>query len=89
MINNIYVLKNTLARRYNDIMTYPTDEYAKARIKEFAEKSGTLNLTETELYRVGSMDVEEGRLIPLEEPIKINLEIDKKQTATEILEGSK
>ena len=89
MINNIYVLKNTLARRYNDIMTYPTDEYAKARIKEFAEKSGQLNLEETELYRIGSMDVEQGRIIPLEEPIKIDLEIDKKQTATEILEGSK
>lgn len=75
MINNIYSLKNILSGRYNDIFEYPTDAYAEARVKEWAgrENSG-LRLDEVELYRLGTVDVESGKIVSLEEPILIQFD---------------
>lgn len=77
MVNNIYSLKNVLSARFNDIFEYPSDAYAEARVKEAAEKNPeNIKLEELELYRLGAIEVETGKITAMEKPIKI--EITKK-----------
>lgn len=74
MINNIYSLKNILSGRFADVFTYPTDAYAEARVKEIAEKNQEqFKLEELELYRLGCIEVETGKLSSLEEPLLIEI----------------
>lgn len=75
MINNIYSIKNILSKRFNDIFEYPTDEFAKQRVTEIAQKNPEyIRIDESELYRVGCIDVENGIITPLSTPVLINLE---------------
>lgn len=75
MINNIYSIKNILSKRFNDIFEYPTDEFAKQRVTEIAKRNPEyIRIDESELYRVGCIDVETGCITPLAEPVLINLE---------------
>lgn len=75
MINNIYSIKNILSKRFNDIFEYPTDEFAKQRVTEIATKNPEyIRIDESELYRVGCIDVETGVITPLSTPVLINLE---------------
>lgn len=72
MVNNIYCLKNVLSGRFADIFEFPTDAYAEARVKEAAAKSPEhFNLDELELYRLGAIEVETGKITSMEEPILI------------------
>lgn len=75
MVNNIYSLKNVLSGRYGDIFEYPTDNYAKARVEELGKAHPeAVKLDEVELYRIGCIDVETGKIVPMEEPIEIKLD---------------
>lgn len=59
MKNNLYVLYNTLSCRYGDVMAYPSDAFCVARMVD-AEGKGFVTRSETEICRVGSIDVETG-----------------------------
>lgn len=74
MTNNIYVMKNVLSQRYNDVMQYPTDDYASKRITEFAKLNQQFKLEETELYKVAVIDIETGKVTALENPVLIEIE---------------
>lgn len=83
MINNIYSLKNVLSGRFNDIFEFPTDSFAEARVKEFAEKNTNFNLKENELYRIGAIEVETGLITALTEPLLIKIDLKKGTIETE------
>ena len=88
MINNIYSLKNVLSGRFADIFEYPTDAYASERVKEASQKNPEyIKLDENELYRLGTIEVESGKIVPLAEPVLIKIDnksiIEKEEEATE------
>lgn len=58
MKNNIYVLYNNLSGRYGDVMAYPSDGFALQRLKPVLEQQKLLS--ETELCRIGTIDIETG-----------------------------
>lgn len=62
MVNNVYVVYNTLSKRYGDVVAYPSDSFAIARLQKPLSASG--DLSEFELCRVGSVDVETGVITP-------------------------
>lgn len=68
MENNIYVVYNTLSKRYGDVVAYPTDSFALARLQPVLSRNG--DLKEFELCRVGVVDVETGVLTP-SNPVRI------------------
>lgn len=61
MKNNVYVVYNTLSKRYGDVVAYPSDAFALARLQPVLS-SGQNKLSEYELCRVGVIDVETGVL---------------------------
>lgn len=68
MENNVYVVYNTLSKRYGDVCAYPTDAFALARLQPVLSRNG--DLKEFELCRVGVVDVESGVLTP-SNPVRI------------------
>lgn len=79
MTNNIYAIYNILSKRYNDIFQYPTDEFARQRIQEVGRNHPEiLRLDESELYKLGSFDVETGEFIKLEKPVQIEMQKPEK-----------
>lgn len=84
MKNNLYVLYNNLSKRYGDVFCSPTDEFASRQLAQlFNHQSGGLTRGETELCRVGAIDIEDGVVIALNAPVRIDvplsdsLDIDK------------
>lgn len=73
MINNVYTIYNKKSCRYGDVMAFPTDDFAIARIKEF----NGIKEDEHELCRIGTIDIESGVLSTIN-PIRIpfNLELN-------------
>ena len=71
MLNNVYVLYNNLAKRYNDVFAYPTDEFAAARLREAYPAP---RLEELELCRVGTYSLETG-IFETHAPIRVPLGI--------------
>ena len=69
MENNVYVVYNTLSKHYGDVMAYPSDAYALARLQPVLSSNGS-KLSEFELCRVGRIDVESGVLTP-SNPVRI------------------
>lgn len=74
MTNNIYVTKNVLSKRFEQVMEYATDEFAAKRVAEYAKVAPNFKLDETELYKVAVIDIESGRVTALEEPVKVKIE---------------
>lgn len=74
MTNNIYVFYNTLSRRYGDVIAYPSDDFAKARISN-SVKAGKLDISELELCRVATIDISTGVITPCA-PLRIDIPLD-------------
>lgn len=55
MKNYIYVLFNTLSKRYESVMSFPSDGMAIHRLSQ-----GNIDKKEYELCRIGSIDIESG-----------------------------
>lgn len=67
MENNVYVLYNKLSQRYGDVVAYPTDAFALARLQQTLRGQ----LSEYELCKIGSISVETGTIKP-QPPLRIN-----------------
>ena len=76
MKNNIYILFNKIALRYGDVINYPTDQFAVNRLKKIMENpdSGILR-EETMLFRIGSVDLENGFLTTENSPVPIPFDV--------------
>ena len=72
MTNGLYCLYNKLSLRYGDVIAYPSDGYASARVTDMA-KRGAFVLSETELVKVGSIDIETGVVTALPAPLRVPL----------------
>lgn len=57
MKNYVYVLFNTLSKRYESVMSFPSDSMALHRLS-----SGGIDKKEFEICRVGSISIETGVL---------------------------
>lgn len=68
MTNNVYVLYNKESLRYGDVMAYPTDGFALARLQEGLKPS---MLSELELCRIGTIDIDTGVIVPSGSPVRI------------------
>lgn len=55
MKNYVYVLYNVLSKRYESVMSFPSDGMALHRLS-----NGGIDKKEFELCRVGSIDIESG-----------------------------
>ncbi len=78
MKNNVYVFYNNLSRRYGDVFCAPTDEFAGRQIAlMFQNPNCTVRREETEVCRVGTIDVETGVVISSDAPIRIDIPFDK------------
>lgn len=77
MKNNVYVFYNNLSRRYGDVFCAPTDEFAGRQIAlMFSNPNCTVRREETEVCRVGTIDVECGVMIASDAPIRIDIPSD-------------
>ena len=72
MTNGLYCLYNKLSLRYGDVVAYPSDGFASARVTDMA-KRGAFVLSETELVKVGSIDIESGVVTALSAPVRVPL----------------
>ena len=63
MTNNLYSIHNTLSARFGDVVAYPSDGYALARIQSAFKAHGD-SLTEFQVFNVGSIDIETGVVVP-------------------------
>lgn len=72
MTNGLYCLYNKLSLRYGDVVAYPSDGFASARVNDMA-KRGAFVLAETELVKVGDIDIENGVLTALPAPVRVPL----------------
>lgn len=92
MKNNLYVIYNTLSKRYGDVIASPTDEYCRQVVQRGLMSNKDINLLEYELCRVGSVDVETGVVESFGAPVRIDWlasvekdEIDVDKMSTEVL----
>lgn len=65
MINYLYVLYNVLSKRYESVMSFPSDGMALHRLAQ-----GGIDKKEFELCRIGSISIETGEVIP-EAPVRL------------------
>ena len=72
MTNGLYCLYNKLSLRYGDVVAYPSDGFASARVTDMA-KRGAFVLNETELVKVGEIDIENGVVSALSAPVRVPL----------------
>ena len=78
MKNNLYTLYNKLSLRYGEVMTYPTDAFATMAISKIASNpQANLDLSEIEVCRIGSIDIETGVITPEVAPVRIEVGPDK------------
>lgn len=74
MKNNLYVFYNRLTRRYGDVLCSPTDEYVGYQIANlFANPNSQVRREETELCRIGTIDIETGVVTASDAPIRIDI----------------
>lgn len=71
MKNYVYTIYNNLSKRYGDVMAYPSDGFAIRRVQKVLSTQGMLS--ESELCRVGSIDIESG-VITTEPPVRLTWE---------------
>lgn len=67
MTNNLYCVLNTLSGRYGDVVAYPTDGFALARLSEALRD----RKSEYTVTRVGSIDVETGHVTASVGPVVV------------------
>lgn len=92
MKNNLYVIYNTLSKRYGDVVASPTDEYCRQVVQRGLMSNKDINLTEYELCRVGSIEIETGVIESSGAPVRIdwllnfkNDDIDVDKMSTEVV----
>lgn len=74
MKNNIYVFYNRLSKRYGDVFCAPTDEFASNLVTKAASTPNSgLNLAETEVCRIASVDIELGVVTAETAPVRIDV----------------
>lgn len=67
MKNNVYVFYNNLSGRYGEVVSFPSDGFALARVQPTIKPE---QLDEIQICRVGSIDIETGEL-KTEPPVRI------------------
>lgn len=78
MKNNLYTIYNKLSLRYGEVMTYPTDSFASMAISKIASNpQANLDLSEIDVCRVGSIDIETGVITPESAPVRIEIDTSK------------
>ena len=78
MKNNLYTLYNKLSLRYGDVRTFPTDAFASMTIsKLLSNPQSDIDLSEIEVCRVGSIDIETGVVTPETAPVRIEIDTSK------------
>lgn len=74
MKNNLYVFYNKLSHRYGDVICSPSDDYVAHQIDlMFQNPQCVVRREETELCRVGTIDIETGVVIAADAPIRIDI----------------
>lgn len=74
MKNNLYVVYNNLSRRYGDVFCSPTDEFAGRQMANvFNSPNSVYTREETEVCRVGVIDIESGVVIACDAPVRIDI----------------
>ena len=75
MKNNLYTIYNKLSLRYGEVMTYPTDAFASMTISKLVSNPKCeLDLSEIDVCRVGSIDIETGVITPEVAPVRIEID---------------
>lgn len=75
MINYLYAMFNTLACRFGDVFTFPSDAFAIARINDmFNIPNSPYHKSENVIYKVGSIDLATGLVEPIT-PIAVPFDI--------------
>lgn len=80
MKNNIYVIYNTLSKRYGDIICFPSDEFAIHQVKRVMKED---DLAVNEICRVGSINIETG-IIETTAPVRLTFDIDTNLPTSEV-----
>lgn len=58
MTNNLYAVFNNLSGRYGDVVAFPSDSFALARLAKLRDDTN-----EYAIYRVGTIDIESGVVV--------------------------
>ena len=78
MKNNLYTFYNKLSLRYGDVRSFPTDSFASMAISKIASNpQSELDLSEIEVCRIGSIDIETGIITPEVAPVRIEVDASK------------
>ena len=78
MKNNLYTLYNKLSLRSGDVRTFPTDAFASMAIsKLLSNPHSEIDVSEIEVCRIGSIDIETGVVTPEVAPIRIDIDTSK------------
>lgn len=72
MQNNLYSVYNRLSLRYGDVFASPTDATASREFSTRLNSSPHLIADDYEVCRVGSIDIDSGRVI-VEDPVRIHI----------------
>ena len=76
MKNNLYTVYNKLSLRYGEVMTYPTDAFASMAISKLVSNPKCeLDLSEIDVCRIGSIDIETGVITPETAPVRIDIDV--------------
>lgn len=84
MKNNLYVIYNTLSKRYGDVVASPTDEYCRQVVQRGLSSNQDINLLEYELCRVGSIDIETGVVESFGAPIRIDWVVESNKSKIDV-----
>lgn len=77
MKNYLYMLYNTLSKRYESVMSFPSDGMALHRLSQ-----GNIDKKEFELCRIGSYDIESGTSVTYA-PVRLIWEEEQELPKTE------
>lgn len=78
MKNNLYTLYNKLSLRYGEVRVFPTDSFASMAISKVAsDPQANLDLSEIDVCRIGSIDIETGVITPEPAPVRIEIDTSK------------
>lgn len=78
MKNNLYTLYNKLSLRYGEVKAFPTDSFASMAFSKIASNpQSELDLSEIDVCRIGSIDIETGVVTPEVAPVRIDIDTSK------------
>ena len=78
MKNNLYTIYNKLSLRYGEVKAFPTDAFASMAFSKIASNpQADLDLSEIDVCRIGSIDIETGVITPEVAPVRIEIDTSK------------